>query len=137
MTDRERFVSMGLLFLIVPVIIAAGCIVPAIPGGTGHLEGVATIGPLCPVEPCHISDEPHAAAYAARHLVITGEGLSPLTYEVPFSPDGHYRVALPEGRYQVDIPKNGIDRSPDLPKTVSIKPGEIVTINLSIDTRIR
>jgi hypothetical protein len=137
MTDRKRLVSTGLLFFIVPVIVAAGCIVPALPGDTGHLEGVATIGPLCPVEPCHISDEQRAAAYAARHLVITGEGPLPRVYEVPFSPDGHYRVALPEGRYRVGIAKNGIDRSPDIPPTVAIKQGETVTLNFSVDTGIR
>jgi hypothetical protein len=138
MTERKRFVSVVLVFLIVPVIIVtAGCIAPAIPGGTGQIEGVATIGPLCPVEPCHISDEQRAGAYAARHLVITAEGLSSQEYTVPFSPDGHYTVALPEGYYRVDIAKNGIDRSPDLPKTVAIKQGETVTLNLSIDTGIR
>jgi hypothetical protein len=137
MTGIKRFVSMGLLLGIIPMIITAGCIVPGKTVETGLLEGVATIGPLCPVEPCHISDETHAAAYAARHLVITGEGPIPRIYEVPFSSDGHYRVALPVGLYQVDLAKNGIDRSPDIPATVTIKQGETVTINLSIDTGIR
>jgi len=137
MTDITRFVSLGLLLGIIPMIIAAGCIVPGKPVDTGLLEGVATIGPLCPVEPCHISDEQRAAVYAARHLVITGEGPSPLVYEVPFSADGHYRVGLPGGRYRVDMAKNGIDRSPDVPQTVAIQPGETVTLNLLIDTGIR
>ncbi len=137
MTERIRFFSKGLLFFIVPVIFTAGCTVPATPAGMGSLEGVATIGPLCPVEPCHISDEQRAAAYAARNLVITGEGQSSKEYKVPFSLDGHYTVALPEGHYQVDIAKNGIDRSPDVPKTVAIKHGETVTVNISIDTGIR
>jgi hypothetical protein len=137
MTGIKRFVLMGLLLGIIPMIITAGCIVPGKPVDTGLLVGVATIGPLCPVEPCHISDEARAAAYAARHLVITGEGPLTRIYEVPFSSDGHYRVALPEGRYKVDIAKNGIEQSPDLPKTMTIKKGETVIINLSIDTGIR
>jgi hypothetical protein len=137
MTGITRFVLMGLLFGIIPMIITAGCIVPGKPVDTGLLEGVATISPLCPVEPCHISDEARAAAYAARHLVITAEGPLPRIYEVPFSSDGLYRIALPGGRYQVDLAKNGIDRSPGIPATVTIKQGETVTINLSIDTGIR
>jgi len=137
MTDRNRFIPIGLMMIIVPVIISAGCIQPDIPAGTGQLEGFVTIGPLCPVEPCHISAEQRAAAYTARHLVITGEGLSPRIYEVPISPGGYFLIELPEGRYQVDIAKNGIDRSPGVPTNVIIKPGETVTINLSVDTGIR
>ncbi len=74
---REHYVSIGLLIFIAVFVTVPGCSVPAEPGGTGQLEGVAIIGPLCPVEPCHISDEQRAAAYASRHLVITGSGHPP------------------------------------------------------------
>ena len=137
MTDRDLLVSITLLFLIVPVITATGCIGPVMPGDTGYLEGTATIGPLCPVEPCHITDEQRALAYEGRSLVITADGLPSKVYQVKFSPDGHFSIELPKGRYQVNIAKNGIDRSPGLPVTVTIKTGEIVTLNLSIDTGIR
>ncbi len=137
MTDREHFVLMGMLLLIVPVVIATGCTAPAATGGTGYLEGVVTIGPLCPVEPCHITREQQAAAYAARHLVITGPGQSPRVYNATFSPGGYYRIELPYGRYLVEISKNGIDRSPDVPKAVEIGRGATVMLNISIDTGIR
>ena len=120
---RNHLVLCGLLVFIAVLVTISGCSAPAVPGGTGQLEGVVTIGPLCPVEPCHISDEQYAAAYAARHLVITDLGASSRMYLVPFSPDGHYRIQLPEGQYLVDLPKNGIDRSPGVPKTVEIKTG--------------
>ena len=137
MGSRNYFVSCGLLVFIAVFVIVSGCSVPAEPGGMGQLEGVVTIGPLCPVEPCHISDEQYAAAYATRHLVITDLGASSRIYLVSFSPDGHYRIQLPEGQYLVELPKNGIDRSPDVPKTVEIKRDEIVVFNVSIDTGIR
>lgn len=107
------------------------------PGRTGYLEGVATIGPLCPVEPCQVSDEQRTLAYGARSLVITSEGPSAMVYTVKFPPDGHYRIELPAGRYRVTIGKNGIDRSPDVPVSVVITRGKTVTLSLSIDTGIR
>ncbi|MCX6699948.1 MAG: hypothetical protein NTV68_08480 [Methanomicrobiales archaeon] len=51
-------------------------------------------------------------------LFITGEGqLSPRYTWYQFSPDCHYRVAVPDEHYQVDIAKKGTDGSPDVPKT--------------------
>jgi len=138
MTGRKHPLPAVLLLVILPVIIiVAGCIQPVTPSSTGQLGGTVTIGPLCPVEPCHTSEEQRVAAYSARHLVITSEGQSSRTYEVPFSPDGHYTIELPEGHYHVDIVKNGIDRGEGVPTTVTIKRGEMVTLDLSIDTGIR
>lgn len=107
------------------------------PGRTGYLEGVVTLGPLCPVEPCQVSDEQRTLAYGARSLVITSEGLSARVYTVKFQPDGHYRIELPAGRYRVTIGKNGMDRSPDVPVSMIITRGQTVTLSLSIDTGIR
>jgi len=107
------------------------------PGRTGYLEGVVTIGPLCPVEPCQVSDEQRTLAYGARSLVITSEGFSAKVYTVKFEPDGHYHIELPAGRYRVTIGKNGMDRSPDVPVSVVITRGKTVTFSLSIDTGIR
>ena len=107
------------------------------PGGTGYLEGDATIGPLCPVEPCHTTVEQRASAFEARFLIITGEGHSPKIFTVKFSPAGHYRIELPVGRYHVAIAKFGIGHNLDEPITVVIKRGKTVTLNFSIDTGIR
>lgn len=107
------------------------------PGGTGYLEGDATIGPLCPVEPCLTTVGQRASAFGARPLIITGEGLSPTVYTVKFSPDGHYRIELPVGRYHVVIAKNGTGHNLDEPINVVIKRGKTVTLNFSIDTGIR
>ncbi|MCX6698726.1 MAG: hypothetical protein NTV68_02170 [Methanomicrobiales archaeon] len=107
------------------------------PGGTGYLEGEATIGPLCPVEPCLTTVEQRASAYGARPLIITNEGLSSRIYTVKFSPEGHYRIELPVGRYHVAIANNGIGDNLDEPINVVIKRGKTVTLNFSIDTGIR
>lgn len=107
------------------------------PGGTGYLEGDATIGPLCPVEPCLTTNDQRASAFGARTLIITGEGLSPKIFTVKFSPDGHYWIELPVGRYRVAIANNGIGHNLDEPISVVIKRGKTVTLNFSIDTGIR
>ena len=105
--------------------------------GTGYLQGTVAIGPLCPVEPCHISGEQRAAAYAARHLVVSGPGFSGIVPEAGFAPDGNYRIALPSGSYDVSLPPNGIDRNPDLPRHVVVRSGQTTFLNVSIDTGIR
>jgi hypothetical protein len=56
------------------------------------------------------------------------------TAPVPY--DG-YSFRLKPGIYIVDIRHSGIDRSPDLPETVTIRAGETVTLDISIDTGIR
>jgi hypothetical protein len=133
---NEKLLVIGCIILI-SGLSAAGCSAPGTTGQTGFLEGMVILGPLCPVEPCHLTGEQQAAAYGARHIIITREGPDAGVFESGFSPDGHYRVALPPGQYIVTLVKNGIDRTPDLPKTVVIRPGETVTLNISIDTGIR
>ena len=130
--------------LIVGVIIIACILLFAIlflksHGGTenGYLQGTVSIGPLCPVEPCHVSEGQRAAAYAARHLAISGTGFSGLMPVAGFPPDGYYRIALPAGGYDVSLPPDGIDHSPELPLHIVVRPGETTFQNISIDTGIR
>lgn len=105
--------------------------------GTGYLEGTATIGPLCAVEPCQVTDEQLAAAYEARHLVVTADGPDGKEYMVKFTSAGYYHVELPVGRYQVTIAENGTWHGYGGPWTVVIKRGMTVTLNIPIDTGIR
>jgi hypothetical protein len=48
-----------------------------------------------------------------------------------------YSFRLKPGIYIVDIHHVGIDRSPDMPETVTIHAGETVTLDISIDTGMR
>jgi hypothetical protein len=103
---------------------------------TGTLTGYLTIGPLCPVEPCTTSHDQIVTAYAARPIMITTEG-GTFIRSVTADPDSGYSVALEPGTYVVDIRHQGIGGSGDLPKTVTIHPGETVRLDISIDTGIR
>jgi hypothetical protein len=104
--------------------------------GTGVLMGNLTLGPLCPVEPCTISHEQIIAAYAARPILITTER-GTFIGSVTADPDRGYSVTLEPGTYVVDIRHQGIGRSGDLPKTVTIRPGDIVRLDIYVDTGIR
>ena len=94
------------------------------------------IGPLCPIEPCTIPHDRLVAAYAARPITIsTPDGIVVTT--VTADPESGYTVALKQGTYIVTLPKQGIGGSPDLPATVTIRSGETVVLDISIDTGIR
>jgi hypothetical protein len=110
---------------------------PAGPGaGTGTLTGNVTIGPLCPVEPCTISHDRLVAAYAARPITISIPGGTVIT-SVTANPETGYTVALKPGTYVVDIPHQSIGGSRELPETVTIRNGETVRLDISVDTGIR
>jgi hypothetical protein len=132
------------LLIIVLVIITIAIAVVLTGGGlpagpktrSGTLTGNVSIGPLCPVEPCTISRDRITAAYAARSISIsTTEGT--VVASVTADPGTGYTVDLRPGTYIVDIPRQGIGGSHELPATVTIREGAIVRLNISIDTGIR
>jgi len=131
-----------IIFFLVVITIAVAIVLntntalPVPGGGTGTLTGNVSIGPLCPVEPCMIDPDRLAAAYAARTIVVSLSGGAVIVEAVP-DPHSGYSIALKPGTYSVDIRHQGIDRSPDLPKTVTIRKGETVRLDISIDTGIR
>lgn len=110
---------------------------PSGPGAvTGTLTGNVSIGPLCPVEPCIVPHDRLAAAYAACPITISTPGGTIVT-SVTASPETGYTVTLKPGTYVVDIPHQGIGGSFELPKTVILRSGETVRLDISIDTGIR
>ena len=103
---------------------------------TGTLTGKVSIGPLCPVEPCTVPHDRLVAVYAARPITISTPSGTVVT-TVTADPESGFTVALKPGTYVVAIPKQGIGGSPDLPATVTIRSGEMVRLDISIDTGIR
>jgi hypothetical protein len=131
------------LFIIILIFIILAIAVLLINGGplpgqenpNGTLTGNVSIGPLCPVEPCSLSHDQIVAAYAARPITITTAG-GAFVQSVIADPDTGYSFSLRPGTYVVDTLHQGIGGS-DLPKTVTIHPGETVRVDISIDTGIR
>jgi hypothetical protein len=144
MTQKTSIHGWGPLIIIIVVITIIAFVIVMFGGGlpaetgnkTGILTGKVSIGPLCPVEPCTVPHDRLVAAYAARPITIsTPDGTFVTT--VTADPESGYTVALKAGTYVVAIPKQGIGGSPDLPATVTIRSGETVVLNISIDTGIR
>jgi len=120
----------------VAIVMSITTTAPGSGGGTGTLAGTVTIGPLCPVEPCTVTPDQLAAAYAARTIVVSIPGGAVIAEAVP-DPYTGYSFILKPGTYVVDIRHQGIDRSQELPKTVTIHTGETIRLDISIDTGIR
>lgn len=103
----------------------------------GILEGKVNIGPICPVErpdvPCPVPPE----AYAARMIIVYAKDGKTMVGESSIKVDGTYQIALPIGEFVVDLKKNWIDSSAEVPAKVMIKEGKTTTLNINIDTGIR
>ena len=135
--DRSLFIVLIIaITVVVAIVLSTTSTAPGSGGGTGTLTGNVTIGPLCPVEPCTVTPDRLAAAYAARTIVVSIPGGAVIAEAVP-DPYTGYSFNLKPGTYVVDIRHQGINRSPELPKTVTIRAGETVRLDISIDTGIR
>jgi hypothetical protein len=106
----------------------------------GFLEGVISIGPICPVEriPPDPACQPTAETYKAYPVSIyTSDGSRKIAQLKP-SLDGSYFSELPSGNYLVVLekPQNNIGGS-NLPSEISINADNTTIFNINIDTGIR
>ena len=105
---------------------------------SGYLESRASIGPLQPVDRVGVpTPTPPPAACTSRGLVVHSVDGSAEVQRIAFEPDCTYRVELPPGSYRVELDGRGIDSSRDLPRAVTILPGQTTRLDVSIDTGIR
>jgi hypothetical protein len=106
----------------------------------GFLQGIISIGPICPVEriPPDPACLPTAETYKAYPVeVFTSDGKTKILQLMP-SLDGAYNVQLPPGHYLVNrsSPQINIGGS-NLPVEISITSQETTMLNINIDTGIR
>jgi hypothetical protein len=102
----------------------------------GVLEGRLTIGPLCPVEPCNISDEQKRLAYVARKIQVYMLDKKTLVAETTADYKTEmFRMDLPVGRYSVTVTNGNLNNFE--PKDINIEPNKTTTLNLDVDTGIR
>jgi len=104
---------------------------------SGTIKGKVDVGPICPVEregvPCPVPPE----AYTSREVILyAADGVTVIT-RMHFLSDGTYSFQVQPGTYILNIPSQGIGGAKDLPKTITLKSGETVEVNFSIDTGIR
>jgi hypothetical protein len=138
MKMRKIYVSLIIVFL-TGFLFISGCS-KKINQGTGSLEGVISIGPICPVEtdPPQPGCLPTADTYKAYPVSIwTSNGRKKVAQINP-ALDGSYKIELENGDYLV-ILENGQNRpgGSSLPVEVSIIPQNNTILNIDIDTGIR
>ena len=110
-----------------------GLLSPPPPGSSG-VQGVVSLGPLCPVQraglPC--PDRPFEATLVLENAqgVEVARGVA--------GPDGHYRIALPPGRYiLVPQPVMGSPLPSAGPLEVAIESHAWTTLDVTYDSGIR
>jgi len=104
---------------------------------TGTLRGQVTIGPIWPVERPGDNFPIPPEVYEARKVMVYDRHGSKLIKKVDLGHDGSYTVELNPGTYMIDINRLGIDSSSDVPREVEIRSGEVVEVDIDIDTGIR
>jgi hypothetical protein len=129
-----------LLTLLVFGILLSGCTGKSAEFGT--LVGTVKIGPIWPVEQPGENPPVPPEVFIVRKVVIYEKTGNKVIREVEIrqidqGQTGYYRVELSPGIYIVDINHLGIDYSSDVPKQVEIADGEVVNLDIDIDTGIR
>ena len=102
---------------------------------TGRLSGLVTIYPTCPVEPCPTPAPPDV--YRQRKILVYDAARTRLLHTVDLDSRGFYLIDLVAGNYVVDINRIGIDRSADVPKTITIKANNVTRLDITIDSGLR
>jgi hypothetical protein len=125
--------------ILLPVLFISGC-EKQINQEAGFLEGVISIGPICPVEtdPPEAGCLPTAETYKAYPVSIwTSNGRRKITQINP-ALDGSYRIELSPGNYLVKLgtASKSIGGS-NLPAEVTITSQNNTVLNIDIDTGIR
>jgi len=126
------------VFSLVSFFLITACGEPGQMQPSGTLRGHVSIGPLAPVERAGEPTQPvPPEVYTSRSIVVTKTDGQTEVARTPIDPQGNYEFTLPAGDYIVDILHSGIDRASGVPQAVTIRAGEITTVDISIDTGIR
>ncbi len=138
MVKRSNYICIGTVFL-TGILFTLSCDKKSTQDA-GFLEGVISIGPLCPVEtdPPDPGCLPTAETYKAYPVSIwTSDGRRKIAQINP-ALDGSYNIELEPGYYRIvlETGQNGIGSS-NLPSEVAIISQDKTIFNINIDTGIR
>lgn len=101
----------------------------------GTLEGRITIGPLCPVEPCHLTQEQIDQAYTSRSIIIYASDRTTIIRQISIPAGGNYNISLNPGTYFVTIHPGGIGDYPF--QEIIVSSNQTTRLDLNVDTGIR
>jgi hypothetical protein len=137
MEKRGYYIVLGIVIL-TGLASISGCDKP-MNHEAGFLEGVISIGPICPVEtvPPGPGCLPTAETYKAYPVEIwTSDGRKKVAQINP-SLDGSFSVELASGNYLVMLQGQNRISSSNLPEEVTITAQDKTIIDIDIDTGIR
>jgi hypothetical protein len=101
----------------------------------GTISGMVTIGPFCPLQrdgvPCPVPPD----AYTSREVIVYAENGTTVQARTKLDTSGRYTIAIPPGRYFVQINPAGI--GPGEKKSAVVTAAQTTVINFDIDTGIR
>lgn len=103
----------------------------------GIVSGKVSIGPICPVEQAGVPCPVPAEAYTSREVILYSSDGVAIVKRMNFLANGTYSFEVKPGTYILNIPRQGIDSSSELPKTIIVNSGKTTEFNFSIDTGIR
>lgn len=137
MAGKERGTGVPKALAIVGAIAALASVLALITaqqmGDFGTLAGKVSIGPLCPVEPCHENTD----IYASRKVVATPDILFGGPSYADIGPDGAYSARLRAGAYHVTVTDCDFLGCRRLPLQTEVLPGKTTALDIEIDTGIR
>jgi hypothetical protein len=137
--EKRRFYVILNIVLITGLILIPGC-ENQITREAGFLEGVISIGPICPVEaiPPDPGCLPTAETYKTYPISVwKTDGTNKIALLEP-AIDGSYRTELAPGNYLVILERNqNYIGSSNLPVEVTIISQNKTILNIVIDTGIR
>jgi hypothetical protein len=108
------------------------------PATLGTLNGLMTIGPICPVEHADNPCKPTAEMFAERKISVFAADKKTLITTVTPGSTGSFTVLLPAGTYYINMEKSSVVGSvKGLPTTVTIKAGGVILLSVDVDTGIR
>ncbi|HUF37225.1 MAG TPA: hypothetical protein VMN57_01770 [Anaerolineales bacterium] len=111
---------------------------PGPAAGAAVVQGRITFGPLQPVIQ---KDEPTPEippeAYEGRFVLVYRPDGETLVDEAAVQPDGAYRIELAPGEYVIDFTLVGIERAENIPAAVTLTAGQVLELDIAVDTGIR
>ena len=119
--------------LLIPLLLSLsfGCGLGEEASGQGILEGIMVMGPVCPAIGPGMEEACQPVPVANQAIIVNGKTAA-TTDEA-----GKFVIALSPGTYIVDSEFSLSMFSKDLPATIKIESGEIVKLEIVVDTGVR
>lgn len=109
---------------------------PVVIKNAGTITGTVSIGPICPVETIGSPCLPTPEMYAARHVIVTNK-VKKVVADTTLDKDGNFKISLPSGMYRVEVKNDSAVGTTTPAQNVTVKTGQTLKLQFSVDTGIR